>query len=638
MRKCLKKRRNSSQLCVVGFTCWLLLSPLLEAVTLSYSYDSAGRLALVDYGNGTAMRYTYDASGNILSQAVLAARLALAAASPIISIGENAPLTVTITFAQGSNTTVALSTSNPSVATVPGSVTIPAGAATATVNVTGVGIGSAVITATLPAALGGASAQTEFTVAPAPVSQAPFALADRGGISLITLGTSTTPSVGYARIQPASGSTTPAGLAIFGFRQNGILVSEAGVPASPLIRSGRIYAEVNGPVNTGLALANPNPQTANISFFFTDASGNNSSTGNTTVAAGAQFAAFLNQAPFNGSSSFSGTFTFTSNMPVSAIALRGLSNERSDFLLTTLPVADLSSVTTGETVLFPHFADGGGWTTQVVLVNPSDEPMNGTVQFLGQGSATSPAQPVEVSIDSVSSSTFNYSIPPRSAQRLRTAGGEGAPRVGSVRITPAPNTKTPSGLAIFSFKNAGVTVTEAGVPALGASRALRMYAEASPANAGSIQTGVAVANPSPSPAPVTFELTTLAGAPTGLTGSATIPGSGQIAVFLGQVQGFESLPVPFQGVLRITTSSGAGVSVVGLRARVNERGDFLITTTPPVDEASPPSTNEFLFPHFADGGGYTTQFILFSRAPGQRPNGTLKFFGQNGQPLNLRLK
>ena len=36
--------------------------------------------------------------------------------------------------------------------------------------------------------------------------------------------------IGYGRVQPAS-STTPAGVAIIGYRQNGVLVSEAGVPA-----------------------------------------------------------------------------------------------------------------------------------------------------------------------------------------------------------------------------------------------------------------------------------------------------------------------------------------------------------------------------------------------------------------------
>jgi len=36
-------------------------------------------------------------------------------------------------------------------------------------------------------------------------------------------------TAGYARVQPDAGSTTPEGVAIFGFRSNGVLVSEAAV-------------------------------------------------------------------------------------------------------------------------------------------------------------------------------------------------------------------------------------------------------------------------------------------------------------------------------------------------------------------------------------------------------------------------
>ena len=72
------------------------------------------------------------------------------------------------------------------------------------------------------------------------------------------------------------------------------------MPASGLLQSGRIYAEVNGPVNTGLAIANPNNQAATITFNFTDTAGQAFESGTTTVAANSQVAAFLDQTPFNG--------------------------------------------------------------------------------------------------------------------------------------------------------------------------------------------------------------------------------------------------------------------------------------------------------------------------------------------------
>jgi hypothetical protein len=452
-------------------------------------------------------------------------------------------------------------------------------------------------------------------------STLPYSVSARGGVSTTSQGGASTIAVGYARIQPSSGGTTPAGMAIFGFRQNNVLVSEAAVPASPLMSSGRFYAEVGTTVNTGVAIANPNGSPVTLSFYFTDRNGQNFGSGSTIIGVNSQIAAFLNQTPFNGGAAVFGSFTFTASAPVSVIALRGLTNERFEFLITALPVADLSAAAGTDTILFPHFADGGGWTTQILLVNTTDATMAGSIQF-----ASAPSQ--------------DYSIPNRSAVRVATSGIGSAIVTGSVRVAPAAGNKTPSGVAVFSFRNAGVTVTEAGVPALRISNAFRLYAESSgvAGQVGSIQTGVAVANPSSSAATVTFELNTLVGASTGLTGTASVPANGQTALFLNQIQGLGGVPNPFQGVLRVATSSSAGISVVGLRGRYNERGDFLITTTQPSTESTPASTTEQFFPHFADGGGYTTQFILFNGATDQSSAGSLRFFTQSGQTFSLAVR
>ncbi len=202
-------------------------------------------------------------------------------------------------------------------------------------------------------------------------STTPVKVQDQGGFVRTTSGAAESANTGYGRLDSQDGNSVPPGLAIFAFRQNGALVTEAAVPASALIEGGRIYAEVQGAVLTGLAIAKPNAQSVTISFFFADENGSKFAEGSTTIPANGQIARFLDEAPFNGGSTITGTFTFTSTLPVGATALRGFINERSDFLLTTLPVADLASPTTAD-IVFPHFADGGGWTTQVVLVNPTD--------------------------------------------------------------------------------------------------------------------------------------------------------------------------------------------------------------------------------------------------------------------------
>ena len=193
--------------------------------------------------------------------------------------------------------------------------------------------------------------------------------------------------VGYGQVEADDRITAPAGLAIFGLRQNGILVSEAGVPASSAVLGGRIFAETDGAVRTGLAIANPNDSAATIEFFFTDSDGMDYGNGSFMLGPREQRARFLDADPFNGGSGMLGTFTFTSNLPVAVTAMRGFVNERSEFLMTTLPVAPLTAGTTG-TVYIPHFTDGAGWTTRVILVNPTDAPIGGIAPIHGAGRPT----------------------------------------------------------------------------------------------------------------------------------------------------------------------------------------------------------------------------------------------------------
>ena len=161
-----------------------------------------------------------------------------------------------------------------------------------------------------------------------------------------------------------------------------------------------------------------------------------------------------------------------------------------------------------------------------------------------------------------------------------------------------------------------------------------MYAEVSgmPGAIGSLRSGVAIANAGILTVTATLELTELDGTPIGLGATRTIAPSGQVAAFIDEL--FPALTGPFQGVLRVTSTPSA-VAVIGLRSRTNQRGDFMITTTPPTDEAGPSTMSELVFPHLADTGGWTTQFVLFSGIAGQTASGTMSFVSDSGQALPL---
>ena len=106
----------------------------------------------------------------------------------------------------------------------------------------------------------------------------------------------------------------------------------------------------------------------------------------------------------------------------------------------------------------------------------------------------------------------------------------------------------------------------------------------------------------------------------------TVPGNGQVSRFIRQL--FPRLSAPFQGFLKVTAT--APIAVTGVRGRYNERGDFLITTTPPfnADVILPPT--QFVFPHLVSGEGYSTQLVIF----GQSGSGRVWFSSQNANALS----
>src|SRR4051812_31738790 len=125
--------------------------------------------------------------------------------------------------------------------------------------------------------------------------------------------------------------------------------------------------------------------------------------------------------------------------------------------------------------------------------------------------------------------------------------------------------------------------------------------------------------------------------------SQMLPRSGQwqTAFMLNQIPGIPKVTPPFKGTLNVTALGGTRFSgpppvcVIALRARYNERGDLLLTSTPPLQDGFFTPSPELLFPHFTVGGGFETQFLLM---PFGQFTGTMYFFDQSGSPLSLPMQ
>jgi hypothetical protein len=288
-----------------------------------------------------------------------------------------------------------------------------------------------------------------------------------------------------------------------------------------------------------------------------------------------------------------------------------------------------------ETAALAHWADGDGWNTEVILVNPFNESLAGFLQFYDEGTEVI-AQVVDFGTSG--QTLFPYSIPPNSSRKIQTPGSGASLQSGSIRISPTAGARRPTGLVIFSLKKDGITVAQGGVPPVRPSTSFRLYVETSGdfvgALPGSIQTGVAVANASSAPAVVVVETWNHDGTQRKEVGVMTVPGNGHVAAFLNQFPVLDSLPSSFSGTIRLSTSSPNGIYVVGLRGRYNERGDFIFTTVAPLDDARPSATatDPPVFAHWIFGGNFTTQFVLLSSARNASA-GLLQFFDQLGREV-----
>jgi hypothetical protein len=470
-----------------------------------------------------------------------------------------------------------------------------------------------------------------------------FTIGAGGSANSSTAGINGTAQAGYATVAINSGSA-PYSTAVFSFKQNGVTVTEAGVPASPPTTTARIFIDYRSSVpaipsragagridiNTGIAAVNSGSASAHVTYTLRDIAGNTISIGHGTLAAGAHFAKFIDQlksvapdfvlpANFRAALQFA-SLEISSDQPVSIIALRMTINQRSEALFTTTPIVDLTKPASAAAIFFPHFADGGGYTTSIVLLNTSNSIETGTLQILDDN-----GDPFIVTqAGGASGSNFVYSIPIGGAVRFQTDGFSKDARSGWVRLTPDMGTLTPAGAAVFSFNPEEVLVTESGVPATTPTTHARIYVDLS----GGHNTGLAIANPAGTEASITIT----AFRKDGITGVGTsqrplrLSANGYGANFADEL--IAGLPAEFAGVLDIASPSP--FAAVTIRSLINERDDFLMATFP-IADMTEPAPSPIVFPHIADGDGYATQFIVIGSAGGS--SATLNFRGENGTPL-----
>jgi hypothetical protein len=189
--------------------------------------------------------------------------------------------------------------------------------------------------------------------------------------------------VGFAVVTPESFSTNGTSNMVvfetFGLREGGPnSATQAGVLPPGLTTNALLFVDSNGDLqkNLGVAIVNPNTSNENVTLTLRGSDGTSLGTTTIGVPSHQSVSKFVTEL-FAGKSvpkDVTGTLSITSTDPVSVIGLRFRGANFS-----TLPITNLSSPGTlpsfGEgvggsgAVLLPQFAAGGGWATELVIVN-----------------------------------------------------------------------------------------------------------------------------------------------------------------------------------------------------------------------------------------------------------------------------
>ena len=458
-----------------------------------------------------------------------------------------------------------------------------------------------------------------------------------------TLGTDQNSHSGYATVAVKEG-TVPYGTAVFSFKQNGVTVSEAGIPASPPTSASRIFIDYRSGVNavpargdagvvdinTGIAVVNNGTATANVAYTLHDINGDFITSGTGTISGGIHFAKFIDQfteiaTGFILPEDFQTTIQFAaldieSDQPLSVTALRMTTNQRGEVLFTTTPVADMTKPLSDTPIYFPQLADGSGWTTSIILLNTSSGTENGTIDIFDNDGF-----PFVVNqAGGTAGSSFSYSIPSGGAFRFQTDGSFEGQKAGWVRLTPDNGSAAPIGSGVFSYNPVDVLITESGISSVLSTIHARIFVDLTENH----NTGLTIANLDAAGANIEIQAFQADGVTSvgESQGALSLTGFGHDAKFANQF--ISGLPDNFIGVLDV--SSSTPFAALTIRSLYNERGDFLITTFP-VADLTRPAPSPIIFPQIADGGGYVTQFILLSA--GGSADTTLNFYGEDGTPL-----
>jgi hypothetical protein len=207
-----------------------------------------------------------------------------------------------------------------------------------------------------------------------------YSIPPGGLFRFVSDGSPVTAVTGSIQLTPDNGTSSPVGAGILSLSQNGVLVTETGIPSATPTRHARIYVDKSGGHDTGVAIAAPGSSAVTVNFSAFHADGSTpAGSGAVSLNSNGHDARFAGQIISGLPAGFTGVLDLSSVTSFVALTLRSLTNSRNEFLMSTFPVADALQAPSTP-IIFPQVADGGGYQTQFILLE-TGAPTAATLNF-----------------------------------------------------------------------------------------------------------------------------------------------------------------------------------------------------------------------------------------------------------------
>ena len=248
---------------------------------------------------------------------------------------------------------------------------------------------------------------------------------------------------GYIIVTPDANSAPASTTVTFGLLSKGVVQSQAGIIGQAMTADASMFAEVlpASSRNIGVALANPGDNTNTVTITLHNADGSVAGMPiSISLEAHHQIAEFVTElVPDAIAAGFIGSVRVQSSVPVSVLGLRFSGTAFSALSVPkdartadvpsrtltagSLPSTPAAGLVGGSTAsIFPQIAIGGGWATQVALVNDSDGAIAGRLDVFDPA-----GNPMPVEFNNLFQSTFTYSIPAEGTVLLGSRDQNGQP-------------------------------------------------------------------------------------------------------------------------------------------------------------------------------------------------------------------